>query len=399
MKKQFAGFYPPSANDFKKLWGEATFVLDTNVLLNLYRYPEKAREDLLGIFENIKARLWLPYQVALEYHRNRPLVIAEQKGRFAEVNKLISGGITSIENGLSKLQLRDRHSSINPDPLMAAIKPLVDKYLAELDAQEKSHVSVYGADPLQERLEVLLANKIGPKPSQAVIDEIYKQGAERYKNEVPPGFCDEKEKSDAPKYSYDGVTYTPKFGDLVLWKQINDYAKENKKAFIIFITDDEKEDWWWKVKSQGERNLGPHPCLTAEIAQEAGVTHFYMYNSGQFLKYAKQYLGAKISDESIDQVKDIEKARKRIISEAERTAQHSRRIRNVMRQLLKEVRPYNREWSAPSINPSPLEESAIDPPAQDIILPIHLGDQWDPQFGSIAQMFEVPPRDDDEDER
>ena len=39
MKSQMIGFYRPSEDEFKEIWDKATFVLDANVLLNLYRYP------------------------------------------------------------------------------------------------------------------------------------------------------------------------------------------------------------------------------------------------------------------------------------------------------------------------------------------------------------------------
>lgn len=81
MKKLFPGFYQPTDTEFKKLWEKCTFVIDANVLLNLYRYPEEAKADLLKVFGKISDRLWLPYQAALEYQKNRLIVIAEQRSR------------------------------------------------------------------------------------------------------------------------------------------------------------------------------------------------------------------------------------------------------------------------------------------------------------------------------
>jgi len=86
MKKIFPGFYPPSDEDLKELWSKSLFVLDANVLLNLYRYPEKARADLLTVIRKIKDRVWVPYQAALEYQVNRLTVIAEQKEKFLRKN-------------------------------------------------------------------------------------------------------------------------------------------------------------------------------------------------------------------------------------------------------------------------------------------------------------------------
>src|ERR1039458_8581926 len=89
MKDHMIGFYRPSDDEFKAIWSKATFVLDANVLLNLYRYPTNASHDLLKALAKLSGRLWLPYHAALEYQRNRLNVIAEQKKRFADVRNLI----------------------------------------------------------------------------------------------------------------------------------------------------------------------------------------------------------------------------------------------------------------------------------------------------------------------
>jgi len=65
------GFESPTADDFRRLWEEGMFVLDTSVLLNLHRYRDAARIDILAALTTIKDRLWIPYHVALEYERNR----------------------------------------------------------------------------------------------------------------------------------------------------------------------------------------------------------------------------------------------------------------------------------------------------------------------------------------
>ncbi len=89
MKELFSGYYSPSEIDFQKIWQSATFVLDANILLNMYRYPEEARRQLFTVVQSIAPRLWVPYQAALEFQRNRLTVIAEQKKRFSDVRKVL----------------------------------------------------------------------------------------------------------------------------------------------------------------------------------------------------------------------------------------------------------------------------------------------------------------------
>jgi hypothetical protein len=51
--------------------------------------------------------------------------------------------------------------------------------------------------------------------------------------QIPPGYRDKNPKKEGFK----------KYGDGVLWFQVIDYAKSQKKT-IILITDDQKDDWW-----------------------------------------------------------------------------------------------------------------------------------------------------------
>ena len=60
MRETFRGYYRPTHDEFSELWEKCVVILDTNVLLNLYRYPSEARDDLLKVFQQISDRLWIP---------------------------------------------------------------------------------------------------------------------------------------------------------------------------------------------------------------------------------------------------------------------------------------------------------------------------------------------------
>ncbi|MGH2612905.1 MAG: PIN-like domain-containing protein [Rhabdochlamydiaceae bacterium] len=98
-----------------------------------------------------------------------------------------------------------------------------------------------------------------------------------------------------------------KYGDGVLWFQVLEYAKSQKKP-IILITDDQKDDWWRIEKG---KTLGPRPELVTEISTK-GKASFYMYNASQFMKYAKEFLGLQVNQEAIEEVKDVIQTSERI---------------------------------------------------------------------------------------
>lgn len=107
--------------DYKKIWKEAIFIFDSNVLLDLYRLPESAKNDLLTVFQNqeFNTRIWIGFQVLMEFLNNRLTTISDQKSMFNKVinmtnnhlekiNELNSGYLSEIK----KLNLKDRKSVV-----------------------------------------------------------------------------------------------------------------------------------------------------------------------------------------------------------------------------------------------------------------------------------------------
>jgi hypothetical protein len=317
MKELFCGFYKPSDDDFQEIWKSAIFVPHANILLNMYRYPEDARNQLLSVLQSVSHRLWVPHQAALEFQRNRLTIIAEQKKRFSEVRKVLEGSKLAAE--LESLQLKKRHSSIQPDEFISALDTRIAEFLKKLELLEANQLGVTDYDPIREKLDQLLIGKIGEPFSQDEVDKIYKEGETRFKNGIPPGYRDIKKETESKSdvFCYGGIVYQRKFGDLVLWKQIIQKALNNSIEAVIFLTDDEKDDWWWIVEAQGKKKIGPRPELIDEIIRETARKnkYFYMYNSEQFLRYSKQYLNTSVTDESISQVREVAKDIRRTESE------------------------------------------------------------------------------------
>src|SRR4051794_31619323 len=67
VRQFFPDYYPISSQENIGINQHALFCIDANVLLNLYRYSDKTRNELLHVLELVIDRLWFPYQAALEY--------------------------------------------------------------------------------------------------------------------------------------------------------------------------------------------------------------------------------------------------------------------------------------------------------------------------------------------
>ena len=79
MKDTFFEYNRLHEEEIKNLWDRAIFIFDTNVLLNLYRYSDDTSKKFLETIVKLETRVWIPYQVGLEFNKNRLKVISEQK--------------------------------------------------------------------------------------------------------------------------------------------------------------------------------------------------------------------------------------------------------------------------------------------------------------------------------
>ncbi|MDI3292535.1 PIN-like domain-containing protein [Janthinobacterium tructae] len=312
MKDMFPEYDVSRAINYENVWKDALFVFDTNVLLNLYRYQVNTRDELLAVLDSISDQIWIPYQVGLEFQKNRQSVIAEQSKRFSEVKRTIEKAKTGLSNELGKLKLQERHSLINPEPLISSIGDLTSKFLDELDHLEKSQQTITGEDPLKIKLEALFDGRMGLGfTKQEQLDALHKLGEQRYKFRIPPGFEDDSKDSKEPdEFMHAGLIYKRKYGDFILWTQILDYCRENEKKSLIFITDDAKEDWWRIIDLEGPKTIGPRAELINEALRIGKIENFLMYSPHNFLKNANSTLKAKVSDDAIQEVKDISSIKK-----------------------------------------------------------------------------------------
>jgi len=302
MKNLFPQFYKPTQQELEDLFKGCTFVIDTNVLLNLYRYPENAREDLLKILGNLVGtdRLWLPFQAALEFQENRLEVIADQKRKFSEVKDVFSYIQPELKKRIDDLQLYKRHSLINPEDLLKEVNNALGEYIKKLEDLDARQPDVHQDDKIRAEIDSIFEGKIGKPFTQTELDNIYREGTNRYKNKLPPGYLDEAEKKGQIIY-HQGLVVRREFGDLIIWKEMLRLIKENEIRSVIFVTDDAKKDWWLKVSG---KTIGPRPELLSELLTETGISAFHMYDSERFMKFANQYLNIPIQEDSVQQVKE-----------------------------------------------------------------------------------------------
>lgn len=267
MREKYIGWYVKTPDNIAKLWDNAIFVPDANVLLHSLRHPASVRDELLRLFGALGDAIWIPYQVGLEFHRNR---LDVEFGALDAYDALIKDQEAIFDKARDRLRQLRAHPTIDVSKELSALNMFLTDFKARMQLARTAHPSDAIAGVV-DKLTELLEHRVGEKWPPDKLTAIKKEGEDRYSKKIPPGYKDSKK--DAGEFD--------KFGDLIIWKEMIAKAKNDKRP-VIFISDDAKEDWWWIHKG---RKLGPRPELIEEF-HASSDQEFHIYEFGQFLRFA-----------------------------------------------------------------------------------------------------------------
>lgn len=306
MKNNFKEFYEYSDDELKKIWKEAIFIFDTNILNSLYRIPEDLRKDLFKILDQLKNddRIWVPHQVLFEFHKNRRNVIIGLEKDYKDAIHAIEGFSSELPKKFKgKLKSAcENHPLLNSDEIYGKVEKSLVSIKDEIEKIKKTHPDWKNNDEILLKIEKYFSN-FGKEYSEKELSEIYKEGEKRYKEHIPPGYADCKNNGGEKEGNN-------RFGDLIIWKQILDFSKKSKNP-IIFITNDIKPDWW---VIEYDKPVKPRFELRKEIFKNF-KHEFDMYNLEMFLEKSKTYLKSDITRASIDKIRmirELEERRRKI---------------------------------------------------------------------------------------
>ena len=275
----------------QKLWVDCIFALDTNVLLDLYRFSDSAREALFKVMESLGERLWIPYQVAAEYFENRLGVIEAQSEAYAK-------SINGLKVAKDKFNSGSRHPFVS-DEVFDKFISAYDLMIDELEQKQKTYLAYVTNDTIRSKIGTLLSGRVGEPYSEEKLQDIALEGEKRYLDNIPPGFQDGGKMPEATTTKLQ----LKKFGDLILWKQVIDKAVLANKS-VILVTGEKKDDWWLK---SDKGLVSALPSLTKEF-MSAVKQDFYLYATDRFLVKANEYLAQNTSEVVVEEVRAINKA-------------------------------------------------------------------------------------------
>lgn len=138
MREKFPGWYPKKPEQIAKLWDTAIFVPDANVLLHCLRHTTVVRDELLRLFGALGDALWIPYQVGLEFQRNR---LDVEFGALDTYDALIKDQETNIDKARERLRQLRAHPTIDVQKEIAALDMFLSDFKGRMEAARATHPS------------------------------------------------------------------------------------------------------------------------------------------------------------------------------------------------------------------------------------------------------------------
>lgn len=286
----FDQYYRTSEDAQAALFEESVLVFDTNVLLNVLRYSESARQELIDAIASVADRTFVPHQVAVEYNRNRVKVVSDRRGELDEVGNK-SDEIRQSVSGLTSLLRRRR---IVGDAEIERLEQASQAFLAVLDTTSQDALDKYDLEPdslvgvvddWTRRLDEVLAGRVAARPALEVLEKDREEAERRKVERLAPGF-----KDDA-------------MGDYLWWAETLRWPNIVDKHLFIVSDDAAKGDWRFEQRSIV---AGAHQILIDD-ARNAGAQTLTLLTTVDFLKVIEGRGQAVVSESTIAESEQVGK--------------------------------------------------------------------------------------------
>ncbi len=274
---------------------QCAIFIDTNILSQLYRLNDKARQDFYKWISNCGDRFHIPAWVIHEYS-----------------DKIYSGNIKDYLSELSKIKTYTKEFSNIADFVKGYIGESLLRGSAYQDKTEdlKNDIDFIAStlekiskainnnlakhqNTVHEEIVRKLENKVLKSDIYSIVNNAGNIFSQRSHNRIPPGYKDSaKEENNA--------------GDYIIWTEILQFCKNSGVKKAILITRDMKADIVYTpevqisdgipVKSEDQRIRIAKPCLIHEFYTQTQSDTFYVIDFKTFVKiYASQYKDLALS--------------------------------------------------------------------------------------------------------
>jgi PIN domain-containing protein len=249
-------------------------IFDTNIFLNLYSYSSNTIKNTLNLCETLNNSIWIPNRVSIELENNSKTIRENSFKKYDMMNLELQKILKNLENSmktffksnkileLNELENLKKQSKEKTD----AISGLFKNFKEDIKIEKNNNKKILSENKIDDFIKNL---EVGVPYSITELIKIYSEGEIRLKYKIPPGYKD-SDKGDSVK----------ELGDFIIWKQILDKSKKEKKN-ILFVSEDNKEDWW--------KNDEIRPDLKIEF-EEYTSNKIFFFKFNNFMDIANKSL-------------------------------------------------------------------------------------------------------------
>lgn len=259
--------------------------IDTNIISQLYRLNDAARQDFYNWVKSCGERFHIPVWVIHEYsdkiYNNKTKdylselsKIKQYSNDFSNISDFVKGyiGESLLVGSVYQGKVQDLKNEID------VIEDSLKKISTAISKNIATHQSTVHDEIIKQLEERILNSDIYSIVHNA--ESIYSQ---RSNNRIPPGYKDNTKEDN-------------RIGDYIIWKEILLYCRENSINKAILITRDMKPDITYSPDNQTVD--GSRPAENSErikVAKNSLVHEFFTYTKSDQFKIIDFKTFVKIS--------------------------------------------------------------------------------------------------------
>lgn len=268
---------------------ECAIFIDTNVISQLYRLNDAARQDFYNWIEQCGNRFHVPIWVIHEYsnkvysQKTKEYLseldrIKKQATEFNSISDFVKGyvGDSLLQGSMYEGKIDDLKKDVDN------IKNLLNKIGRTINQNLEEHQR-----KVHDEIELKLSPKSLTSNIYSLIPDLDVAYRQRYENQIPPGYKDASKEDN-------------RIGDLIIWKEILEYCKTNAVKKAILLSRDSKQDIVYSPETQtiedgrkageSERIKIAKESLVYEFISITGGTNFCIIDFKTFVRiFASEY--------------------------------------------------------------------------------------------------------------
>lgn len=275
---------------------DCAIFIDTNVLSQLYKLNDSARSDFYDWVDHCGSRFHVPAWVVHEYsHRvyeNKTSDYLSELSSISTINKNFENVSKFLKGYIGDAFLVGSQYQDNKDDFERDVDTISTTLGKISNAISKNKVEEHKRK-VQEEIRNKIESRVLDSDIFQLLQEAEDKSNARYANRVPPGFMDDHKQKNC-------------IGDLIIWKEILCFCKNNRitkavlisrdtKCDIVYCPDSQKRDGRI-VSNNNEKVSIAKESLIYEFSTHTGSEDFFVVNFYTLVRmFANRYQKLAIS--------------------------------------------------------------------------------------------------------